>query len=204
MPSASSPWSGGSSPRRPSISPTTTRCSPSPVRASSGSASRSRATGWWSPRACRSTSRGPPTCSRSKPCNPMRVTLLGTGTAFGVPQCGCDCAVCRSTDPRDRRSRTAALIETGGAAILIDTPPELRLQLLAAPVTPPDPGPYTHLHADHVNGIDDLRIFSERQRDPLPVHGSAETVAFLRERYRYIFDDDVVPYQIGRASCRER
>jgi phosphoribosyl 1,2-cyclic phosphate phosphodiesterase len=54
---------------------------------------------------------------------------------------------------------------------------------------------YTHLHADHVHGIDDLRIFSERQRDALPVHGSAETVAFLRERYRYIFDDDVVPYR---------
>ena len=133
----------------------------------------------------------------------MRVTLLGTGTSFGVPQIGCDCAVCRSADPRDRRSRTAALIETGGAAILIDTPPELRLQLLAARVTRLDAVLYTHLHADHVNGIDDLRIFSERQRDPLPVHGSAETVAFLRERYRYIFDDDVVPYR-GTSKPRLR
>jgi phosphoribosyl 1,2-cyclic phosphate phosphodiesterase len=125
----------------------------------------------------------------------MRLTLLGTGTSFGVPQIGCDCAVCRSTDPHDRRSRTAALIETGGAAILIDTPPELRLQLLAAGVTRLDAVLYTHLHADHVNGIDDLRVFSERQRVALPVHGAPETVAFLRERYRYIFDDDVVPYR---------
>ena len=125
----------------------------------------------------------------------MRVTLLGTGTSFGVPQIGCDCAVCRSADPRDRRSRTAALIETGGAAILIDTPPELRLQLLAAGVTRLDAVLYTHLHADHVNGIDDLRVFSERQRAALPVFGAPETVAFLRDRYRYIFDDDVVPYR---------
>jgi phosphoribosyl 1,2-cyclic phosphate phosphodiesterase len=124
----------------------------------------------------------------------MRLTLLGTGTSFGVPQIGCDCAVCRSTDPRDRRTRSAALLEAGNATLLIDTPPELRLQLLAARVTGLDAVLYTHEHADHVNGIDDLRVFSVRRTEPLPLYGSAATLAFLREGYRYIFDPAVVPY----------
>ncbi|HEV8355214.1 MAG TPA: MBL fold metallo-hydrolase [Gemmatimonadales bacterium] len=124
----------------------------------------------------------------------MRLTLLGTGTSFGIPQIGCDCAVCRSPDPRDRRNRTAALIESSGASLLIDTPPELRLQLLAAGTTRVDAVLYTHEHADHVNGIDDLRIFSSRQHSPLPIYGTPEVMAFLRESYRYIFNDDVVPY----------
>ena len=124
----------------------------------------------------------------------MRLTLLGTGTSFGVPQIGCACAVCRSTDVRDRRSRTGALIETAGVSLLIDTPPELRVQLLGAGVGRVDAVLFTHEHADHVGGIDDLRIFSERRRAPLPVCGSAETLAYLRERYRYIFDDGMVPY----------
>jgi phosphoribosyl 1,2-cyclic phosphate phosphodiesterase len=124
----------------------------------------------------------------------MRLTLLGTGTSFGVPQIGCDCAVCRSTDPRDRRTRSAALLQAGEVSVLIDTPPELRLQLLTSGVTRLDAVLYTHEHADHVNGIDDLRIFTVRRADPLPLYGSAATVAFLREGYRYIFDHEVVPY----------
>jgi phosphoribosyl 1,2-cyclic phosphate phosphodiesterase len=118
----------------------------------------------------------------------MRLTFLGTGTSFGVPQVGCSCAVCRSTDPRDRRSRSAALIETGGGTILIDTPPELRLQLIAAGVNRIDAVVYTHEHADHISGIDDLRIFSVRQRHALPVYGPPETLDRLRGSYSYIFD----------------
>lgn len=124
----------------------------------------------------------------------MRLTLLGTGTSFGVPQIGCDCAVCRSTDPRDRRSRTGALLEADGASILIDTPTELRLQLVAARVPRVDAVLYTHAHADHINGIDDLRIFSVRQHAPLPVYGPPETLARVRQSFGYIFDDDVPPY----------
>jgi len=124
----------------------------------------------------------------------MRLTLLGTGTSFGVPQIGCDCAVCRSTDPRDRRSRTGALLEAGGASILIDTPPELRVQLVAARVQRVDAVLYTHEHADHINGIDDLRIFSVRQHAPLPVYGPPETLERVRQSFGYIFDDDVQPY----------
>ncbi len=124
----------------------------------------------------------------------MRLTLLGTGTSFGVPQIGCDCAVCRSTDPRDRRSRTGALLEADGASILIDTPPELRAQLVAARVQRVDAVLYTHEHADHINGIDDLRIFSVRRHAPLPVYGPPETLTRVRQSFGYIFDDAVQPY----------
>lgn len=125
----------------------------------------------------------------------MRLTFLGTGTSFGVPQIGCECAVCRSADPRDKRSRSGAVVETGGGTILIDTPPELRLQLLAAGITRVDAVVYTHEHADHTMGIDDLRMFSVRQRRPLPVYGPPETLERLRTSFRYIFDDTMRPYE---------
>lgn len=118
----------------------------------------------------------------------MRLTLLGTGTSFGVPQIGCDCAVCRSADPRDRRTRAGALLEANGRRILIDTPPELRLQLIGAGIDKVDAVIYTHEHADHVAGIDDLRMFSVRQRAPVPIYGPPETLERLRSSYPYIFD----------------
>jgi phosphoribosyl 1,2-cyclic phosphate phosphodiesterase len=125
----------------------------------------------------------------------MRLTFLGTGTSFGVPQIGCDCAVCRSTDPRDKRTRSGAVLEVGGSTILIDTPPELRLQLIAAGFSRIDAVVYTHEHADHINGIDDLRIFSVRRRQPLPIYGPSETLERLRASFNYIFDDAVRPYE---------
>lgn len=125
----------------------------------------------------------------------MRLTFLGTGTSFGVPQIGCDCAVCRSTDPRDKRTRSGAVLEAAGSTILIDTPPELRLQLITAGFTKIDAVVYTHEHADHINGIDDLRIFSVRRREPLPLYGPAETLDRLRASFNYIFDDSVRPFE---------
>jgi phosphoribosyl 1,2-cyclic phosphate phosphodiesterase len=125
----------------------------------------------------------------------MRLTFLGTGTSFGVPQIGCDCAVCRSTDPRDKRTRSGAVLESAGSTILIDTPPELRLQLLTAGLSRIDAVVYTHEHADHINGIDDLRIFSVRRREPLPLYGPAETLQRLRASFNYIFDDAVHPFE---------
>ena len=118
----------------------------------------------------------------------MRLTFLGTGTSFGVPQVGCSCRTCTSTDPRDRRTRTAALIESDGRRILIDTPPELRLQLVAAGVSQLDAVLYTHAHADHVHGIDDLRALSVKQGAPLPAYGPAATLDELVVRFRYAFD----------------
>lgn len=118
----------------------------------------------------------------------MRLTLLGTGTSFGVPQIGCRCPACTSSDPRDRRTRTAALIETGRTRLLIDTPPELRLQLVAAGVDRVDAVLYTHAHADHVHGIDDLRALSVRQATALPAYGSRDTLTELAGKFPYIFD----------------
>lgn len=123
----------------------------------------------------------------------MRLTLLGTGTSFGVPQIGCRCAVCRSTDPRDARRRTAAVVQAAGRTLLIDTPPELRVGLLAADVADVDAVLFTHEHADHVAGIDDLRMFSLRHRAPLPIHANQRTLDFLAASYRYIFDDGITP-----------
>ena len=123
----------------------------------------------------------------------MRLTFLGTGTSFGVPQIGCQCAVCRSTDSRDKRTRSGAVLEANGSTILIDSPPELRLQLLRTGISRVDAVVYTHEHADHINGIDDLRIFTQRQ--PLPIYGPAETLERLRASFNYIFDDSVRPYE---------
>jgi phosphoribosyl 1,2-cyclic phosphate phosphodiesterase len=125
----------------------------------------------------------------------MRLTFLGTGTSFGVPQIGCDCAVCRSTDPRDKRTRSGAVLEAEGSIILIDTPPELRLQLISAGFSRIDAVVYTHEHADHINGIDDLRVFSVRERKALPLYGPAETLERLRSSFSYIFDDSIRPYE---------
>jgi phosphoribosyl 1,2-cyclic phosphate phosphodiesterase len=122
----------------------------------------------------------------------VRLTLLGTGTSFGVPQIGCRCPACTSADPRDRRTRTAALIETGRTRFLIDTPPELRLQLVAAGVDRVDAVLYTHAHADHVHGIDDLRALSVRQATALPAYGSRDTLTELAVKFPYIFDPTFV------------
>lgn len=124
----------------------------------------------------------------------MRLTFLGTGTSFGVPQIGCGCAVCQSADPRDKRTRTGVVVEHNGARLLVDTPPELRLQLVATGIGEVDAVLYTHEHADHTHGIDDLRMFSLKGRKALPLYGPAEAMDHLRLSFRYIFDDDVKAY----------
>jgi phosphoribosyl 1,2-cyclic phosphate phosphodiesterase len=124
----------------------------------------------------------------------VKLTFLGTGTSFGVPQIGCGCAVCHSHDPRDQRTRVGAAIETdGGAVILIDTPPELRLQLIRADIGRVDAVLYTHGHADHTHGIDDLRAITARRDVHLPMYGSAETLEDLATKFLYIFDDRIRP-----------
>jgi len=123
----------------------------------------------------------------------VKLRFLGTGTSFGVPQIGCNCAVCRSDDPRDRRTRVGALLESKGLRVLIDTPPELRLQLIDAGVDRLDAVLFTHEHADHTHGIDDIRAISVRRDGALPMYGSADTIAGLTRRFPYIFDEAMKP-----------
>lgn len=123
----------------------------------------------------------------------MKLTFLGTGTSFGVPVVGCHCGTCTSDDPRDRRTRHAALLTTSQGRLLVDTPPELRLQLLRAGVESVDAVWYTHLHADHVHGIDDLRICSLRAQQPVPAYVTEEDRGSLETRFPYIFDADQMP-----------
>lgn len=120
----------------------------------------------------------------------MRLRFLGTGTSFGIPVLGCRCDVCSSTDPRDRRGRHGALLtsDDGARALLVDTPPELRLQLLDARIDHIDAVWFTHAHADHTHGIDDLRAFSARARTSLPAFADTVTAGFLRRTFAYIFD----------------
>lgn len=122
----------------------------------------------------------------------MKLTFLGTGTSFGVPKIGCYCDVCRSPDPRDKRNRVGAVVESNrGTRLLIDTPPELRLQLIAAGIDRVDAVAYTHQHADHTHGIDDLRAITVNREGPLPIYGPAETLADLRKKFQYILDDEI-------------
>ena len=123
----------------------------------------------------------------------MKLTFLGTGTSFGVPVVGCDCATCTSDDARDRRTRHGAVVDLAGGRLLIDTPPELRLQLLRSKIDRVNAVWFTHIHADHVHGIDDLRVFTVRGKPALKVYVAAEYHEPLTRYFRYVFDDSITP-----------
>jgi phosphoribosyl 1,2-cyclic phosphate phosphodiesterase len=125
----------------------------------------------------------------------MKLHFLGTGTSFGIPVVGCECDTCRSRDARDRRMRHAALLQDGDRRLLIDTPPELRLQLLRAGVSDVDAVWFTHHHADHTHGVDDLRVFSLRSGEPLTVYGSGRCIEMLGEKFDYVFDQLLRPLE---------
>ena len=129
----------------------------------------------------------------------VELTFLGTGTSTGIPLIGCFCSVCTSEDPRDRRTRTSAVVRFDGHTILIDTSPELRAQAVAAHLTGVDAVIFTHAHADHVAGIDDLRRFNELNQAHLPVFADARTSELLRERYGYTFQD-MFPFYGGKPD----
>ena len=129
----------------------------------------------------------------------LEITFLGTGTSNGIPVIGCDCAVCRSDDPRDRRTRTSAVVRSAGFAFLIDTATELRSQALANDLRHVDAVLMTHAHADHTGGFDDLRRFNELQQRHLPVYADPGTAALLRERFAYTFAD-AFPFYGGKPD----
>lgn len=118
----------------------------------------------------------------------LRVTILGSGTSHGVPMIACDCPVCTSNDPRDRRTRSSILMSIGERNILVDTSPELRMQCLANNVRRVDAVLFTHNHADHVVGLDDLRRFNHLQGAAITCYGDAHTVGALQRMFPYAFD----------------
>jgi phosphoribosyl 1,2-cyclic phosphate phosphodiesterase len=123
------------------------------------------------------------------------LTVLGSGTSMGVPTVGCDCAVCHSPDPHDRRTRPSILLEYGGKVVLIDTTPDFREQAIREQIRRVDAVLYTHTHADHILGIDDLRPLTYAHKPgKLPLYAKPEAAAFIRTMFRYIFDDD---YKFG-------
>lgn len=114
--------------------------------------------------------------------------MMGTGTSHGIPMIGCRCPVCTSDDPRDKRMRSSALVEMGGRSFLIDTTPELRMQCLACNITRVDAVLYTHDHADHVAGLDDLRRFNVLQGTSIIAYGDENTTLSLRRMFPYAFE----------------
>jgi phosphoribosyl 1,2-cyclic phosphate phosphodiesterase len=118
----------------------------------------------------------------------MKITILGSGTSTGVPMVGCGCDVCRSDDPRDSRSRCSILLQYNDRHVLVDTSTDLRLQALRQGIPRVDAVLFTHSHADHVNGIDDLRGFNFIHRQVVPAYGDRETMASLTSTFAYIFD----------------
>lgn len=123
----------------------------------------------------------------------MRVRLLGTGTSQGIPIIGCHCPVCTSTDERDHRLRTSALVEVDGVNILIDAGPDLRQQLLRCGVTRLDALLLTHEHKDHTGGIDDVRPINFLMKQPLNIYGQPRVMKAIRNDYSYAFGPDQYP-----------
>lgn len=119
--------------------------------------------------------------------NGIKITFLGTGTSQGVPVINCQCAVCTSDDPRNKRLRTSIAIQTNTSSFIIDTTPDLRQQLLRYPLARLDGVLYTHAHADHIYGIDDLRRFNQLQKERLKVYADSKTLSHLIKLFDYAF-----------------
>ena len=119
----------------------------------------------------------------------IEATFLGTGTSVGVPAIGCNCAVCRSSDPRNNRTRCAITISLPTGILLIDTPPDLRTQLLREDIGLVHAVLFTHEHADHLFGLDDLRLFPFRLGTPVPLYCQAHVEARIRQSFDYAFSD---------------
>jgi phosphoribosyl 1,2-cyclic phosphate phosphodiesterase len=119
----------------------------------------------------------------------MRVIFLGTATSYGVPQVGCRCATCTSNSPKNMRTRASAYLESDqGVRLLLDSGPDIRLQALREGITRVDAVLFTHYHADHTGGIDDLKPFNTTLGGVLPCYGDADTEASLRQRFAYAFE----------------
>lgn len=117
----------------------------------------------------------------------MKFTILGSGTSTGIPMVGCGCKVCRSPDPKDKRTRTSLLVENNGLRILVDTSTDLRFQAIRENIPDIDAVLFTHAHADHIHGIDDLRGFHFIHKNIVPCYASENTLAIIDSKFSYIF-----------------
>src|SRR5579863_1143769 len=132
----------------------------------------------------------------------VKITVLGSGTSVGVPTIGCHCSVCSSTDPRDNRLRPSILVSYDGHNVLIDTTPDFRTQALRAGIDRLDAVIFTHSHADHIMGLDDVRPFNFRQKGQIPIYASAETMNALRRCFRYIWEEGPRETNIPQLDAR--
>ena len=123
----------------------------------------------------------------------LRIVILGTGTSAGVPMIGCHCPVCSSTDKRDQRTRCSILVSYGGKSVLVDTTPELRLQAVANKIDIIDAVVFTHGHADHIFGLDDVRRYNTLLGAPLPVYAAEATMRTLQQAFSYAFTPQNLP-----------
>ncbi len=119
----------------------------------------------------------------------VKITVLGSGTSSGVPTIGCSCAVCHSDDPRDTRLRPSILIEHAGHNIIIDTTPDFRAQVLRAGIAHLDAIVYTHGHADHILGLDDVRPFNYHQGSRIPIFAARPALSIIQRVFQYVFDN---------------
>jgi phosphoribosyl 1,2-cyclic phosphate phosphodiesterase len=117
------------------------------------------------------------------------LTILGSGTSTGIPRIVCDCRVCRSREPKNKRTRASIWIKTPSSSLLIDTSPDLRAQAIREKLQHIDAVLYTHTHADHLHGIDELRSFNFAQKSRIPIYGTSRTLLEIRQRFQYIFND---------------
>jgi len=118
----------------------------------------------------------------------LQLTVLGSGTSMGVPTLGCHCEVCQSNDPRDQRTRPSLLLSYNEHKVVIDTSPDFRAQAIREKIERLDAVIYTHGHADHILGLDDIRPFNLKQGGVIPVYASADTQTTLRKQFAYVFD----------------
>lgn len=118
----------------------------------------------------------------------IRIEVLGSGTSSGVPTIGCSCKVCTSTDPRDQRLRPSILVQYDGHNVVIDTTPDFRQQALRTRIDHVDAILYTHGHADHILGLDDLRPFNFMQRERIPIYAAPEAMETIQRCFSYVFD----------------
>lgn len=142
----------------------------------------------------------------------MKITVLGCGTSAGVPQIGCTCPVCRSPDPRNKRRRQSILVEAGKERILFDTGPDLRMQCLDADIADITALIFTHAHADHLHGIDDLRALNNAMMATIHAYAHESVFERIRSRFPYVFEGgrdaygywrpEITPHAIGEAPFR--